>query len=177
MSDEKPQKKPRKRAAKSPAGEVVEAPADPAPEPPIEARGAALLADPQRLRSLRSLVGAALADFATAPELAPHQAPNPERMLAYQAALEAFAQALDQRAPAGGVPAGGLRQTLATNLRVRMARLDVNQRQLSDLAGISQRHISQIMNCATGVTIDVLEDLARALTTSASELLRPPSSS
>jgi DNA-binding Xre family transcriptional regulator len=76
-----------------------------------------------------------------------------------------------RRSPPGPMAAGEVRRILAVNLRVRMAQRDINQRELSDLAGISQRHISQIMNCATGVTIDVVEILARALNTSPADLL------
>jgi DNA-binding Xre family transcriptional regulator len=153
-----------------------DAPADPKPAAALEAAGPEWMA---------ALGKAALAEYAANPE------GTRAAMAAYQAALEeqdrlraalrrAETLMIMQRLAASNAPqpppAGlGLRQVLATNLRVRMAELDMNQRQLSDQAPISERHLSQIMKCATGVTIDVVETLARALNTSPADLLTPRS--
>lgn len=66
-----------------------------------------------------------------------------------------------------------IRKTLATNLRIRAAEVDVNQRQTAERANISERHLSKIMNCKASPTIDVIEALARALNTSTAALLTP----
>ena len=75
--------------------------------------------------------------------------------------------------PPGATAPGELRKILVTNLRIRMAEVDINQRMLAEQAGVSQRHLSQIMTLASGVTLDVIEMLARALNTTAAALLTP----
>ena len=65
------------------------------------------------------------------------------------------------------------RADFAARLQWWRKRRGLTQLELAGRADISQRHLSQIMNYATGVTIDVIEALARAPNTSPAALLTP----
>jgi transcriptional regulator with XRE-family HTH domain len=87
---------------------------------------------------------------------------------------EHFQPANNMALPHPQAPAD-IRKTLATNLRIRAAEVDVNQRETAERANISERHLSQIMNCKASPTIDVIAALALALNTSPAALLTPRS--
>jgi transcriptional regulator with XRE-family HTH domain len=53
----------------------------------------------------------------------------------------------------------------------------LTQRELSDLSGVSQKHISQIELAGSNVTLDTLAELARHLKTTPAKLLTPPRTS
>ena len=58
----------------------------------------------------------------------------------------------------------------ANLLKAREA-VGLTQRELSDLSGISQKHISQIELTGSNVTLDTLAELARHLNTTAADFL------
>lgn len=65
------------------------------------------------------------------------------------------------------------RQTLARNIRDRMGRMpDLDtQDKLSAKSGVAQPHISRILRCTSGASIDRIAKLARALGCQPWELL------
>lgn len=64
------------------------------------------------------------------------------------------------------------RQKLAVNVRKERSTRQWSQEELAAQAGISQTYTSQIESGQRAVSIDVLDELARAFGLEASELLR-----
>lgn len=65
-----------------------------------------------------------------------------------------------------------LRDIFATNLRRARNAANLNQDELSDLAGIDRGYVSDLENSKYSVSIDVIENLAIALKVPADTLLR-----
>lgn len=63
------------------------------------------------------------------------------------------------------------RQILARNLRALMDARDWNQSELDRRSGVSQRHISDILNLKTDATAGVIDKLAKAFGRPGYELL------
>lgn len=66
----------------------------------------------------------------------------------------------------------GIRDILATNLRRYRIRQGLSQEELAHRAKIDRTYVSAIERSVYGVTIDVLDRLARALDVEASDLLK-----
>jgi len=66
----------------------------------------------------------------------------------------------------------GVRETLAANLRRHRKKQGLSQEELAHRAAIDRTYISSIERGLYGVTIDVLDRLARALDLDAWELLK-----
>lgn len=65
-----------------------------------------------------------------------------------------------------------LRDIFATNLRRFRNAANLSQDELSDLAGIDRGYVSDLENSKYSVSIDVIENLAAALSISADSMLR-----
>ena len=71
-----------------------------------------------------------------------------------------------------------IREVFAQNLRAARQANGLSQEELSHRADIDRTYISSLERCVYGVSIDVLDRLARVLGIEASELLkRPPAQS
>jgi transcriptional regulator with XRE-family HTH domain len=68
-----------------------------------------------------------------------------------------------------------IREILAVNLRHYRLAAGLSQEELAHRAEIDRTYISSLERCVYAAGVDVLERLARALGTTASELLREPS--
>lgn len=66
-----------------------------------------------------------------------------------------------------------IRETLALNLRKLRRTRGFSQEELAHRARIDRTYISSIERSIYGVTVDILDRLARALGVEAHELLRP----
>ncbi|WP_370305482.1 helix-turn-helix domain-containing protein [Sinimarinibacterium flocculans] len=69
-------------------------------------------------------------------------------------------------------PAKKLRETLGSNVRQLRQSRNWSQEELSARADLSQTYVSQLESCQRAVTIDVIDQLARALGVSADQLLK-----
>lgn len=71
----------------------------------------------------------------------------------------------------GGMKKDQLLQTFATNLARGMERAGLNQTALAKRSGIAQTHISRLLRCTSGATLDTIATLAEALRMQPWELL------
>lgn len=69
-------------------------------------------------------------------------------------------------------PAKKLRDTLARNVRQMRMERNWSQEDLSGESGLSQTYLSQIESGMRSVSLDALDQLARAFSVSADQLLR-----
>jgi transcriptional regulator with XRE-family HTH domain len=65
-----------------------------------------------------------------------------------------------------------VRAILARNLRLARAEAKISQEDLADRSGIDRTYVSGIERAVRNPTIEILARLAKALRTTASELLR-----
>ncbi len=64
-----------------------------------------------------------------------------------------------------------LRKLLATNMRRARSKLGISQEELASRAGLHRTYVGGVERCERNVGIDNIERIARALSSSASELL------
>jgi transcriptional regulator with XRE-family HTH domain len=69
-------------------------------------------------------------------------------------------------------PAKKLRETLGRNIRQLRQAKGWSQEELSARSDLSQTYVSQLESCQRAVTIDVIDQLARALGVCADQLLK-----
>ncbi len=72
------------------------------------------------------------------------------------------------------MPKPSLRQILGDNIKKRLKQLEMTQEKASELAGISNGHLSDLLNGRTWPSDRVLERLADALESEPYELFVPP---
>lgn len=69
-----------------------------------------------------------------------------------------------------------LRQILGENIKIRLKKLGLTQEKVSELAGVSNGHFSDLVNARSWPSDRVLERLAEALQMEPYELFIPPES-
>lgn len=74
------------------------------------------------------------------------------------------------------MPKPSLRKILGENIKLRLKQLDMTQEKASEVAGISNGHLSDLLNGRTWPSDRVLERLAEALQSEPYELFFPPES-
>jgi len=74
-------------------------------------------------------------------------------------------------------PPSDLRQVFAANVLQARDEARMTQRALSDVSGVSQKHISLIEVAGSNVGLDTVAQLAKALGKTPAQLLTPPRSS
>lgn len=71
------------------------------------------------------------------------------------------------------VPAMGIREVLAANLRRYRRERQLSQEELAHRAGIDRTYVSALERCLYSASIDMVEKLARELEVAVVDLLRP----
>jgi transcriptional regulator with XRE-family HTH domain len=69
-----------------------------------------------------------------------------------------------------------IREIFAANLKALRTRRKVSQEELAHRAGLDRTYISSLERCIYSPTIDVVQQIADVLQTSAAELVKDPNS-
>lgn len=69
-----------------------------------------------------------------------------------------------------------IREIFAANLKAARTRQKISQEELAHRAGLDRTYISSLERCIYSPTIDVVQQIADVLQTSAAELLKVPDS-